>query len=254
MADAPHAGAGVPDPRSVLGTRLAREVLDGRAVVRKTAPLHEPVGLTADELCPAVCAYQGRLQSAGVLVPELISVSAITRGGAGGIDIVQAEVGPSSTDHGLVAVGVHTTSAVPSRDDVGEILRALAAAARAGLWLDPHPKNFVRGGLGLVYVDLWPPYDIQAYREARISAEHRDTRDFVARCIGVFRPGVLAVHFIGDVLGMAPDASEWAAQTAEDARELGLVAGEAPVEQLISEARAIRELEDERLRRGLHLV
>ena len=229
---------------SVHNTRIRRLTVGGELLVEKTIQPNAPLPVTSAELKAEMDAYCEQLTAAGVPMPR-IADSRVTDSSIvylcedGGQNLVERYERPALLTNG--------------RADV--LTRAIAILKRvidAGLAIDPHIKNFVGEDASLSYVDFSPPLTA-AYVEARCSVARDTERDILRENFAYFTPYFLPYHFAGDFLNVDPAADELFPTLHALLTDAGLLSG-IPFEEFVSQARAIRALEDRRLQERIYLI
>lgn len=229
---------------SVNNTRIRRVTVNGESFVEKTINRNVPLSVTSAELKAEMDTYREQLTTAGVPMPRVAS-SHVTDGAIvylcedGGPNLVERYQHPELLTDGRADV---LTSAI------GIIKRAIDA----GLAIDPHIKNFVGKDTDLAYVDFSPPLTMD-YIEARCAVARDTERDILRENFAYFTPYFLPYHFAGDFLNVDPAADRLFPALHSLLTATGLLSG-IPLAEFISQARAIRALEDRRLHEGIYLI
>ena len=190
-------------------------------------------------------AYCAALSAAGVPMP---AVADRWEDGAGGVVYLCEDGGPNLVER----YAAPDPSAPAQRDALAAAAAIIAHAVNAGLPLDPHIKNFVGEGASLQYVDFSPPLT-ELYIEARCSAAQGEERRILRENFSYFGAEFLPYHFAGDFLNIDPAAERLFPALREMLIEAGLLA-DVPLAEFAAQARAIRALEDLRLREGVYLI
>lgn len=233
------------DRFSVHNTRIRRRAVNGVSVVEKTIRPNVALPLSLAELAREMDAYREALTGAGVPMP---AVSERWEDGAGGVVYLCEDGGAN-----LVERYPTPDPRVPAQADaLAEAAAVIRRAVEAGLPLDPHVKNFVGEGGSLQYVDFSPPLTA-AYVEARCSAAQGEERRILQENFSRFQPKFLPYHFAGDFLNVDPSAERIFLDLHAMLTESGLLEG-VPFAEFAAQARAIRALEDLRLREGVYLI
>ena len=91
-----------------------------------------------------------------------------------------------------------------THNDIFEAMCNILRIAQVNkLYIDPHPKNFVVMNRVVSYVDFSPPYQIKAYRDARLQIETDLFRqNIIKNNFDVFHPKNVFYHFIGDFISI----------------------------------------------------
>ena len=232
------------DRFSVHNTRIRRRTVNGAPFVEKTIRPNTPLPLSPAELMREMDAYCAALTGAGVPMP---SIAGQWEDGEGVVYLCE-DGGPNLVER--------YAAPDPSDPEQAEALRGVAAiirsAVQAGLPIDPHVKNFVGEGGKLQYVDFSPPLT-DAYVEARCAAAQGEERRILGENFSYFRPEFLPYHFAGDFLNVDPTTERLFPALRALLTEAGLLAGVSPAD-FAAQARAIRALEDLRLREGVYLI
>ena len=229
---------------SVHNTRIRRVTINGEALVEKTIRRNAPLTATPAELKAEMDSYREQLTAAGVPMPR-VADSRVTDGSIvylcedGGLNLVERYEQPDLLTNGRAEV---LTSAI-------DILKR---AIDAGLAIDPHIKNFVGEDADLAYVDFSPPLTT-AYVEARCAVAEDAERDILRENFAYFTPDFLPYHFAGDFLNVDPTADRLFPALHALLTDGGLLSG-TPLAEFVSQARAIRALEDRRLRERIYLI
>jgi hypothetical protein len=229
---------------SVNNTRIRRFTANGGPLVEKTISCNAPLPVTAAELKAEMDAYREQLTAAGIPMPR-VAESHVTEESIvylcedGGPNLVERYEQPELLTNGRTDV---LTSAI------GIIKRAIDA----GLAIDPHIKNFVGEDADLAYVDFSPPLTM-AYVEARCAVAKGAERDILRENFAYFTPYFLPYHFAGDFLNVDPAADRLFPALHSLLTDAGLLSG-VPLAEFVSQARAIRSLEDRRLRERIYLI
>ncbi len=232
------------NPFSVNNTRIRRLTVDGEALVEKTISSNAPLPVALAELKAEMDAYREQLTTAGIPMPR-VAESRVTDSSIvyvcedGGLNLVERYEQPELLTNGHVDV---LTSAI------GILKRAIDA----GLAIDPHIKNFVGEDADLAYVDFSPPLTA-AYVEARCSIARDGERNILRENFAYFTPYFLPYHFAGDFLNVDPTADRLFPALHALLTDTGLLSG-IPFPEFVSQARAIRALEDRRLREHIYLI
>ena len=232
------------NPFSVNNTRIRRLMVDGEALVEKTISSNAPLPVALTELKAEMDAYREQLTAAGIPMPR-VAESRVTDSSIvyvcedGGLNLVARYEQPELLTNGHVDV---LTSAI------GILKRAIDA----GLAIDPHIKNFVGEDADLAYVDFSPPLTA-AYVEARCSIARDGERNILRENFAYFTPYFLPYHFAGDFLNVDPTADRLFPALHALLTDTGLLSG-IPFPEFVSQARAIRALEDRRLREHIYLI
>ena len=233
------------DRFSVHNTRIRRRAVNGVSVVEKTIRPNAPLPLSLAELAREMDAYRAALTGAGVPMP---AVSERWEDGAGGVVYLCEDGGPN-----LVERYAAPDPRVPDQADaLAEAVSVIRRVVEEGLPLDPHIKNFVGEAGRLRYVDFSPPLT-DAYVEARCSAAQGEERRILRENFLRFQPEFLPYHFAGDFLNVDPSAERLFPDLHEMLTESGLLAG-VPFADFAAQARAVRAIEDLRLREGVYLI
>lgn len=229
---------------SVNNTQVRRLTVDGKALVEKTIHCNVPLLATSADLKAEMDAYRGQLTSAGIPMPPLteshVSGDTIVYVSEdGGLNLVERYEEPDLLTDGHSDV---------LRSAIGIIKRAIDA----GLAIDPHIKNFVGEGTDLAYVDFSPPLTM-AYVEARCAVAGEDERAILRENFAYFTPYFLPYHFAGDFLNIDPGAERLFPALHDLLTVSGLLSG-VDLAAFVSQARAIRALEDRRLQERIFLI
>ena len=232
------------DRFSVHNTRIRRRIVNGAPFVEKTIRPNAPLPLSSAELMLEMDAYCAALSVAGVPMP---CVADRWEDGAGGVVFLCEDGGQNLVER--------YAAPDPSAPDQADALDGAAAiierAVNARLPLDPHIKNFVGEGARLQYVDFSPPLT-DVYVEARCSAAQGEERRILRENFAYFGPDFLPYHFAGDFLNIDPSADRLFPALHALLAEAGLV--DVSLADFAAQARAIRALEDLRLREGVYLI
>ena len=229
---------------SVNNTRVRRLTIDGEPLVEKTIHCNVPLGVTSADLKAEMDAYREQLTAAGVPMPR-IADSHVTDDSIvylcedGGLNLVERYEQPELLTNGRADVLMSV---------IGIIKRAIDA----GMAIDPHIKNFVGEDADLTYVDFSPPLTT-AYVEARCAIAKDDERDILRENFSYFTPYFLPYHFAGDFLNVDPTAERLFPALHALLTDAGLLSG-IQLAEFVSQARAIRALEDRRLRERIYLI
>ncbi len=232
------------NPFSVNNTRVRRLTVNGESLVEKTISRNAPLDVTLTELKAEMDSYRDQLTTAGVPMPRVVE-SQVTDDTIvylcedGGLNLVERYEQPELLTNGRADV---LTSAL------GIIKRAIDA----GLAIDPHIKNFVGEDADLTYVDFSPPLTM-AYVEARCAVARDTERDILRENFAYFTPYFLPYHFAGDFLNVDPTADRLFPALHALLTDTGLIS-DVPLAEFISQARAIRALEDRRLQERIYLI
>ena len=232
------------NPFSVNNTRIRRVTVDGELLVEKTIRRNAPLPASHAELKAEMDAYRDQLAAAGVPMPR-IADSHVTDDSIvylcedGGLNLVERYEQPEVLTNGHADV---LTSAI------GILKRAIDA----GVAIDPHIKNFVGDGADLAYVDFSPPLT-EAYVEARCSVAREDEQAILRENFAYFTPYFLPYHFAGDFLNIDRAAEQLFPALHALLTDAGLLSG-IPLAEFVSQAKAIRALEDRRLRERIYLI
>ncbi len=232
------------NPFSVNNTRVRRLTVNGESLVEKTISRNAPLDVTSAELKAEMDSYRDQLTTAGVPMPRVVE-SQVTDDTIvylcedGGLNLVERYEQPELLTNGRADV---LTSAL------GIIKRAI----EAGLAIDPHIKNFVGEDADLAYVDFSPPLTM-AYVEARCAVARDTERDILRENFAYFTPYFLPYHFAGDFLNVDPSAERLFPALHALLTDTGLIS-DVPLAEFISQARAIRALEDRRLQERIYLI
>ena len=229
---------------SVNNTQVRKLTIDGKAFVEKTIRSNVPLLATSAELKAEMDTYRGQLTAAGVPMP-VVTGSHVTDDTIvyvsedGGLNLVERYQQPSLLTRGHTDV---------LRSAIGIIKRAIDA----GLAIDPHIKNFVGEGTDLAYVDFSPPLTM-AYVEARCEIAQDDERAILRENFAYFTAYFLPYHFAGDFLNVDPSAERVFPALQALLKDAGLLPDIDPA-AFVSQARAIRALEDRRLQERIYLI
>ena len=233
-----------PNRFSVNNTRVRRVTVNGESLVEKTIRRNAPLAVTSAELKAEMDAYREQLTAAGVPMPR-ISESHVTDDSIvylcedGGLNLVERYEQPDLLTDGRADVLMSAIS----------IIRL---AIDAGLAIDPHIKNFVGEDTSLAYVDFSPPLTM-AYVDARCAVAKDIERDILRENFAYFTPYFLPYHFAGDFLNVDPTADRLFPALHAVLTDAGLLSA-VPLTEFISQARAIRALEDRRLQERIYLI
>ena len=232
------------NPFSVNNTRIRRLTVDGEHLVEKTIRRNAPLPVSHAELKAEMDAYRDQLAAAGVPMPR-IADSRVTDDSIvylcedGGLNLVEQYEQPDVLTNGHADV---LTSAI-------DILKL---AIEAGVAIDPHIKNFVGEDTNLTYVDFSPPLT-EAYVEARCSVAEGDEQAILRENFAYFTPYFLPFHFAGDFLNIDRTAERLFPVLHALLTGAGLLSG-IQLNEFVSQARAIRALEDRRLQERIYLI
>ncbi len=232
------------NPFSVNNTRVRRLTVDGEPLVEKTIRRNAPVPVSHPELKAEMDAYRSQLAAAGVPMPR-IADSYVTDDSVvylcedGGLNLVERYEQPEELTNGHV-------------DVLASAIDILKRAIDAGVAIDPHIKNFVGEGTELTYVDFSPPLT-EEYVEARCSVAKDTERDILRENFAYFTPYFLPYHFAGDFLNIDSTAARLFPSLHALLTDAGLLSG-VPLAEFVSQATAIRALEDRRLRECIYLI
>ena len=232
------------NPFSVNNTRVRRLTVNGESLVEKTIHRNAPLDVTSAELKAEMDSYREQLTAAGVPMPRVVE-SQVTDDTIvylcedGGLNLVERYEQPELLTNGRADV---LTSA----------LGIIKHAIDAGLAIDPHIKNFVGEDADLAYVDFSPPLTM-AYVEARCAVAKDTERDILRENFAYFTPYFLPYHFAGDFLNVDPTADRLFPSLHALLTDTGLIS-DVPLAEFISQARAIRALEDRRLQERIYLI
>ena len=140
-----------------------------------------------------------------------------------------------------------------THNDIFEAICNILRLAQVNkLYIDPHPKNFVVLNGDVSYVDFSPPYQIKAYRDARLKTEpDPNKRKIIRDNFNVFHPDNIFYHFIGDFFNITENL-ELIKQIYEKVIKLKLV--NSVVNIGIDRARKIRETEDLKFTHSIYLM
>lgn len=229
---------------SVNNTRIRRLTVNGESLVEKTIHRNAPLSATPAELKAEMDAYREQLTTAGVPMPR-VAESHVTEDAIvylcedGGLNLVERYEQPDLLTNGRTDV---LTSAI----------NIIKRAIDAGLAIDPHIKNFVGEDTDLAYVDFSPPLTT-AYVEARCSVAKDGERDILRENFAYFTPYFLPYHFAGDFLNVDPTAERLFPALHALLTDAGLLS-DIQLTAFVSQARAIRALEDHRLQERIYLI
>ncbi len=232
------------NPFSVNNTRVRRLTVNGESLVEKTIHRNAPLDVTSAELKAEMDSYRDQMTTAGVPMPRVVE-SQVTDDTIvylcedGGLNLVERYEQPELLTNGRADV---LTSA----------LSIIKRAIDAGLAIDPHIKNFVGEDADLAYVDFSPPLTM-AYVEARCAVARDTERDILRENFAYFTPYFLPYHFAGDFLNVDPTADRLFPALHALLTDTGLIS-DVPLAEFISQARAIRALEDRRLQERIYLI
>lgn len=233
------------DRFSVHNTRIRRRTVDGAPFVEKTIRPNAPLPLSPAELMREMNAYCAALSAAGVPMP---AVADRWEDGAGGVVYICEDGGPNLVER----YAAPDPSAPAQADALAAVVEIIGRAVNARLPLDPHIKNFVGEGARLRYVDFSPPLT-ELYVEARCSVAQGEERRILRENFAYFEPEFLPYHFAGDFLNVDPTAERLFPALHALLSEAGLLA-DVSLADFAAQARAIRALEDLRLREGVYLI
>lgn len=232
------------DRFSVHNTRIRRRIVNGAPFVEKTIRPNAPLPLSSAELMLEMDAYCAALSVAGVPMPY---VADRWEDGAGGVVFLCEDGGPNLVER----YAAPDPSAPAQADALDGAAAIIERAVNARLPLDPHIKNFVGEGARLQYVDFSPPLT-DVYVEARCSIAQGEERRILRENFAYFEPEFLPYHFAGDFLNVDPSAERLFPALHALLAEAGLV--DVSFADFAAQARAIRALEDLRLREGVYLI
>ena len=229
---------------SVNNTRVRRLTVGGEQFVEKTIGCNVPLPISPAELQAEMDAYRAQLIAAGVPMPR-VADSRVT----------DASIVYLCEDGGLNLVEQYERPAVLTNGRVDVLLSAIGILQRAidaGAAIDPHIKNFVGEDANLAYVDFSPPLT-ENYVEARCSTAEPEEQTILRENFAYFTPYFLPYHFAGDFLNVDPSAERLFPALHALLTDAGLLDG-VGLAEFVSQARAIRALEDRRLREHIYLI
>ena len=232
------------NPFSVNNTLVRRVTVDGEPLVEKTIRRNAPLPVSHAELKAEMDVYRDQLAAAGVPMPR-IADSRITDDSIiylcedGGLNLVERYEHPEQLTNGHA-------------DVLASAIGILRHAIDAGVAIDPHIKNFVGDGTDLTYVDFSPPLT-EAYVEARCSVARDEEQAILRENFAYFTPYFLPYHFAGDFLNVDRGAERLFPALHALLTDAGLLSG-IQLDEFVSQAKAIRALEDRRLQERIYLI
>lgn len=231
------------EKNSVINTRISRIDLDGQDCIRKAIRPNVDTGLPLEALKCIVDDYIGSIVRSGIPMPA-IHASHVEEGQL--VYITQYE-GPTVIDD----FEAHTFLDELGGRVLPGIIRSLKCAAKAGIHLDPHPKNFVWNGSALHFVDFSPPYS-DGFNARRIRLAQGEALDIVRANFDYFKPAHLFHHFAGDFYNIDPSIPErFFRHLHQMMRQHEAMPDDFDV--FFEKARKIRALEDRRLAKNIFL-
>ncbi|WDP88930.1 MAG: hypothetical protein HUN04_03955 [Desulfobacter sp.] len=138
-------------------------------------------------------------------------------------------------------------------DVVEQISKIISLAVQSGLFIDPHPKNFVCDKENVVhYVDFSPPY-IQEFMEMREAMAEGEELEIIQKNFSYFGPDYLPFHFVGDFFNIYPEIPESVLSFLYETLSKN-VAVRCEFRPFIEQAKKVRALEDLRLAKSIYLM
>ena len=90
-------------------------------------------------------------------------------------------------------------SLINKTDYFDQMLQMLAIVKKEKLFIDPHPKNFVKKEKKLTYVDITPPYGTN-YFELRFAIATDDQKKILEKFFSCMEGSSLGYHIAGDII------------------------------------------------------
>lgn len=228
---------------SVINTQINIEVIDNIHYVRKEISPNISLPCSIRQLKSLIDEYIDEILNAGIAMPS-IKESYIENGKLkylslyeGGNIIQTFTIDTLTWGEGLSAIDA--------------IINILIKAQKRGIFLDPHPKNFVWNGQCIHYVDFSPPY-CKKFMEMRIALASEEELEIMKKNLSYFGPQYLPYHFAGDFYNVDPYISEEFLRLLFD-RFVAKNVIDSNFDEFHSIAKRIRALEDLRLERCIYL-
>ena len=230
---------------SVHNTLVRGVTFDGKPFIEKTVRPNVALPISLDELNARFVEYRGRLEGAGIKMPAVVE----SRVEADGIVCLCEDGGPNLVErYESPEALVHSSPSV-----VVGVARILKKAIDVAVAIDPHIKNFVGRTSDLLYVDFSPPL-LDSYIEARLSvAANAEERSILQKNFSYFTGDFLPYHFAGDFLNVDSQAESLFPDIHAVLVQEGLIAG-VGLGDFTAKAKAIRALEDQRLRQRIFMI
>ncbi len=136
---------------------------------------------------------------------------------------------------------------------IEKMVDMLNEAFISGIYIDPHPKNFVVEGDEVFYVDFFPPYS-EEYNEKVLDKfkGNKESYQIVKKNLGYFKGIDIFPHFCGDFLNINKNYIKLFGEIFNLIKPL--VRDFYNYEEFVKKANEIRNLEDLRIEKGVYLV
>lgn len=228
---------------SVINTQIDIEVINNIRYVKKEIRPNISLPCSIHQLKTLIDEYIDEILGAGIPMPK-IKESYIEN------DILKH----LSVYEGSNIIQAFTIDGLTHGEGLSvldEIINILIKAQKGGIFLDPHPKNFVWNGHYIHYVDFTPPYS-KKFMEMRIGLANNEELPIVEKNFSYFSPENLFYHFAGDFFNVNQKLPEDFVVNLYR-RLISAKAIKTSYSNFIDRAKEIRELEDLRLKKGIYL-
>jgi len=137
-------------------------------------------------------------------------------------------------------------------DKTKQMLDIIRLAQKAGIFFDPHIKNFVIGENGKVYyVDFSPPY-LRKYMELRLKLADESEKEIIKKNFDYFSPKEIGYHFAGDLLKIDKRYIQIMPQLYELLKEKNIIMS--TYSDFLKKANLIKDIELTRDKRKISLI
>ncbi len=232
------------EANSVIGTTIKIEKYNDSEAIRKVTRLNHSFSEYSNEIYNLIIQYDKNLKKAGLILPKIFDS-----------DETSKELTFLCEFSGNDILDMFTSDNIESliceTDYFEQMLQMLVLAKKEKLFVDPHPKNFVKKEKKLTYVDITPPYGID-YFKLRFSIATHDERKILEDFFNCMEGSSLGYHIAGDIIKIDKDNENYLEIIYEKIREYELI--QSGYKNFLSRLREIISIEREREARGIFLL
>jgi len=225
---------------SVISTNV--EFDSDNNVIRKTYKKNLSIDITSNELKELIDAYILLLRDSKISIPTILNSHV-----DGDFVIYESKY----CGKNIIELGFNILNFDTYIFQITKMLEIVKLAINNDIYFDPHPKNFVFDDNCIYYVDFFPPYN-DYIKHKRLSVAKTNEIQIISENFQFFTKEFLIEHFCGDFLNIDQNAERIFESIYTLSKDMGLC--ENSFEEFTKKAKYIRDIEDERLKKGIFLL